>query len=72
MDVWGSMKHSGNYYADSLTNIFSSTKSLTSLAMAMLVDMRHEAGLVTLDHELDQFGIWTSGQRISNRIKLER
>ena len=37
MHIWGSMEHLGNYNADSPTNIFSNTKRLKSLAMAMLV-----------------------------------
>ena len=40
VDLWGtaSTQEVGHFTGDSLTNIFSSTKSLTSLAMAMMVD----------------------------------
>ena len=40
VDLWGSTgdKQSSGFTGDSVTNIFSSTKSLTSLAMAMMVD----------------------------------
>ena len=38
VDLWGSTSHS-NYTGDTLTNVFSSTKSITAIAMAALVDL---------------------------------
>ncbi|QQP41593.1 Uncharacterized protein FKW44_016013, partial [Caligus rogercresseyi] len=38
VDLWGSHKESSSYNADSLQIVFSSTKNLTSLAIAWLVD----------------------------------
>jgi len=38
VDLWGSMDPSIPYTGDTLNTIFSSTKNLTSLAMAMMVD----------------------------------
>merc|ERR1712002_1067911 len=37
VDLWGYSSDT-NYDGDTLTNVFSSTKSLTSICMAMLVD----------------------------------
>ena len=37
MDLWCSVSQP-NYTGDTLTNVFSSTKSLTAIAMASLVD----------------------------------
>ena len=37
MDLWCSVSHP-SYTGDTLTNVFSSTKSLTAIAMASLVD----------------------------------
>ena len=37
VDLWGSVSDPG-YTADTLTTVFSSTKSLTAIALASLVD----------------------------------
>ena len=100
VDLWGSMEHSGKFTGDTLTNVFSSTKSLTSLAMAMMVDrglisytdkiskhwpefgrdgkhgltladlMRHEAGLVTFDHEFEPLDFWPENIKQNNVGKV--
>jgi len=41
VDLWGSKNTSNHFNGDSITNVFSSTKNLTSLAVAMLVDRGH-------------------------------
>ena len=38
VDLWASTSHS-SYTGDTLTNVFSSTKSITAIAMAALVDL---------------------------------
>lgn len=53
VDLWGSVSKSNttpNFNADSLTNVFSSTKSLTAICMATLVDktcMKYTDKIVT-------------------------
>lgn len=47
VDLWGSVENN-SYTADTLSNIFSSTKSLTAIAMASLVEkglMRYQANI---------------------------
>ena len=47
VDLWCSVKDPG-YTGDTLTNVFSSTKSLTAIAMASLVD---KVGLLILNKD---------------------
>ena len=49
MDLWGSVTQSP-YTADSLTNVFSSTKSLTAIALASL----HDKGLLEYTDKISQ------------------
>ena len=50
VDLWGSTSHS-NYTGDTLTNVFSSTKSITAIAMAALVDL----GLMNYSDRICQY-----------------
>ena len=49
VDLWGSTSHSP-YTGDTLTNVFSSTKSITAIAMAALVDL----GLINYSDKICQ------------------
>jgi len=51
VDLWASQDSSSQYDADSLTNVFSSTKSLTAIAMAMLV----EKGLLDYNKNISDY-----------------
>jgi len=49
VDLWASTSHS-SYTGDTLTNVFSSTKSITAIAMAALVDL----GLINYSDKISQ------------------
>jgi len=56
VDLWGSIDSTVEYTGDSLTNIFSSTKNLTSLAMAMMVDRGLLSYSDKIVHHWPEFG----------------
>jgi CubicO group peptidase (beta-lactamase class C family) len=49
VDSWGSVEYCSEFGPDTLVNIFSSSKSLTSIAMAKLVD----SGVINYDMEIE-------------------
>jgi len=51
VDLWGSIQADSKYNGDTLTNVFSSTKSLTAIAMAMMVDK----GLINYDNKITDY-----------------
>jgi CubicO group peptidase (beta-lactamase class C family) len=52
VDIWWSVEYCSEFGLDTLVNIFSSSKSLTSIAMAKLVD----SGIINYDMEIEE--IW--------------
>ena len=65
VDLWGSISPGDGFTGDSLINAFSSTKSLTAIAMAKLV----EKGLLDYDAEIAQY--WPEfGENGKNHITV--
>merc|ERR1712198_479846 len=65
IDLWGKADENSEYDGDTLTTVFSSTKSLTAIAMAALQDQ----GLISYDEKITTY--WPEfGQNGKENVKV--